>query len=185
MFRDSKYEIRQLGEVVKIDRTIASEEDVRTLPYVGLEDIEKDAGDFTKEYRPIPQNMLATNFKFTPKHVLYGKLRPYLNKVVMPSFSGVCTTEILPLLPIETELNKTYLWAYLRSKKFVDWASNNVAGANLPRLSPELLRRLSFTCSPSPLQRRICVGCSAGGGAAHPSGRGGAAGGKSFPKFTG
>jgi restriction endonuclease S subunit len=148
MFGDDKYDLMEFREAIKIDRTAASENDGKTLPYVGLEDIEKDKGDFTKDYQPIVQNMLATNYKFTPKHVLYGKLRPYLNKVAMPSFAGVCTTEILPLLPASGKVNKAYLWAYLRSKKFVDWASNNVAGANLPRLSPELLGDYPFPVPP-------------------------------------
>ncbi len=152
MFGDAKYDVQEFKGVIKIDRTAANEDDIKILPYVGLEDVEKDTGDFAKEYRPIPQSMLATNYKFTPSHVLYGKLRPYLNKVVMPSFSGVCTTEILPLLPIKGKTNKAYLWAYLRSKKFVDWASNNVSGANLPRLSPELLGDYLLPVPPLALQ---------------------------------
>ena len=83
--------------------------------------------------------MLATNFRFTTQHVLYGKLRPYLNKVLLPSFDGVCTTEILPLLPVEGKIVREYLWVYLMSKSFVDWASSSVAGANLPRLAPDVL----------------------------------------------
>jgi type I restriction enzyme S subunit len=155
MFGDGKYDLMEFRDAVKIDRTAASENDGKNLPYVGLEDIEKDKGDFTKEYRPVVQNMLATNYKFTSKHVLYGKLRPYLNKVAMPSFAGVCTTEILPLLPVSGKMNRAYLWAYLRSKKFVDWASNNVAGANLPRLSPELLGDYPLSVPPLSLQEEF------------------------------
>jgi type I restriction enzyme S subunit len=155
MFGDDKYDLMEFREAVKIDRTAASENDGKTLPYVGLEDIEKDKGDFTKDYQPVVQNMLATNYRFTPKHVLYGKLRPYLNKVAMPSFAGVCTTEILPLLPASGKVNKAYLWAYMRSKKFIDWASNNVAGANLPRLSPELLGDYPFPVPPLSLQEEF------------------------------
>ena len=83
--------------------------------------------------------MLATNFLFSSSHVLFGKLRPNLNKVVKPYFNGLCTTEILPLLPDNKIINKYYLWAFLLSNNFVNWAKRNVSGAQLPRLDPKIL----------------------------------------------
>ena len=136
---DSGYDAVSFKDVIKIDRIKASEDEQKTLPYIGLEHIEKQTGRLTSEFCNQPQAMLATNYRFTRDHVLYGKLRPYLNKVIVPEFDGVCTTEILPLLPRKGKIEKYFLWIYLRSNKFVDWASGNVAGANLPRLSPELL----------------------------------------------
>ncbi|HSN73573.1 MAG TPA: restriction endonuclease subunit S [Anaerolineae bacterium] len=99
--------------------------------------------------------MLATNFRFSADHVLYGKLRPYLNKVALPGFDGVCTTEILPILPMDDMLDRTYLWAVLLSSDFVNWASASVAGANLPRLSPSLLAEYEIPLPPLPEQQRI------------------------------
>jgi len=98
---------------------------------------------------------LATNFRFTPKHVLYGKLRPYLNKVVLPNFDGVCTTEILPILPNEEKLDRTFLWAILLSSTFVDWATSQISGANLPRLDPKLLAEYEIPLPPLTEQKRI------------------------------
>src|SRR5690242_17691588 len=98
-----------LGDVLTIDRIAASHAECRTLPYIGLEHIEKDIGTFVSNYRRIPETVLATKFRFTPRHILYGKLRPYLNKVIQPNFDGVCTTEILPLLVKESTLDAGYL----------------------------------------------------------------------------
>ncbi|MBP6440811.1 MAG: restriction endonuclease subunit S [Caldilineaceae bacterium] len=144
-----------LGEVVRIDRTPATDADCRSLPYVGLEHIEKDIGRFASDYDGSVADMLATQFRFTSEHVLYGKLRPYLNKVALPNFDGVCTTEILPLLPKSAKLDRTYLWAMLLSPKFVEWASNNVSGANLPRLAPSLLAAYPIPLPPLAEQQRI------------------------------
>jgi type I restriction enzyme S subunit len=94
-------------------------------------------------------------FRFTPKHVLYGKLRPYLNKVVLPSFDGVCTTEILPILPNEEKLDRTFLWAILLSPTFVNWATSQISGANLPRLDPKLLAEYEIPLPPLTEQKRI------------------------------
>ena len=99
----------QLGEVAAVDRLAASEAECAALPYVGLEHIEKDSGNFTDGFRCKPETLLATKFKFTSRHVLYGKLRPYLNKVALPDFDGVCTTEILPLIPKDGVLDRGFL----------------------------------------------------------------------------
>jgi len=144
-----------LGKVVKIDRTVATDDDCLTLPYVGLEHVEKERGHFADDFVPMPLNMLATNFRFTPKHVLYGKLRPYLNKVVLPDFDGVCTTEILPILPNEEKLDRTFLWAVLLSPAFVSWATSQISGANLPRLDPKLLVEYEIPLPPLTEQKRI------------------------------
>src|SRR5688572_6082426 len=122
----------EISEVATIDRTIATDSECANLPYVGLEHIEKDTGQFIEEYIVEPEELLATKFRFTPHHVLYGKLRPYLNKVALPDFDGVCTTEILPILPDPEQLDRCYLWGILLTTEFVEWASNIVTGANLP-----------------------------------------------------
>jgi type I restriction enzyme S subunit len=144
-----------LGKVARIDRTVANDDECLTLPYVGLEHVEKESGRFADGFVPTPLNMLATNFRFTPKHVLYGKLRPYLNKVVLPNFDGVCTTEILPILPNEEKLDRTFLWAILLSPTFVNWATSQISGANLPRLDPKLLAEYEIPLPPLTEQKRI------------------------------
>jgi len=149
---DSEYDIVSFEDVIKIDRIKAREDERRILPYIGLEHIEKQTGRLTSEFCNQPQATLATNYRFTRDHVLYGKLRPYLNKVIVPGFDGVCTTEIIPLLPRKGKIEKYFLWIYLRSNKFVDWASGNVAGANLPRISPELLKEHVLKLPPYQLQ---------------------------------
>jgi type I restriction enzyme, S subunit len=144
-----------LGEVANIDRTTASLEECKLLPYVGLEHIEKESGHFAPEFKKQPETLLATKFKFTDKHVLYGKLRPYLKKVALPYFEGVCTTEILPILPKEDKLDRKYLYAVLLSNEFVKWASARVSGANLPRLDPKLLNDYRIPLPPLEEQKRI------------------------------
>lgn len=146
-----------LGEVIKLDRAIISVGSDKGLPYVGLEDIEKDTGHFINGFIPTIKPMLAANYKFTSQHILYGKLRPYLNKVVEPDFDGICTTELLPLLPNDKKLNKTYLWAYLLNPGFVKWANSQVSGANLPRIDPNLILDQLIPLPPLDEQKRIAA----------------------------
>jgi type I restriction enzyme, S subunit len=144
-----------LDEVAKIDRTVASDKDCQILPYVGLEHIEKDTGHFSKDFKRDSETLLASKFKFSSSHVLYGKLRPYLNKVALPSFEGVCTTEILPILSNFKLLDRRYLWLIFLSPKFVAWASKSVSGANLPRLDPKELAQYQIPLPSLEEQKRI------------------------------
>jgi type I restriction enzyme S subunit len=145
----------QLGEVAEVQRNAASDSECLTLPYVGLEHIKKDTGNFEDDFRRKPESLLATKFRFTPRHVLYGKLRPYLNKVALPDFDGVCTTEILPLFPKDGVLDRDFLYWLLLSSGFVNWASQRVSGANLPRLDPGLLKEFTFDLPSLSEQQRI------------------------------
>ena len=81
--------------------------------------------------------------------------RRYLNKVALPNFDGVCTTEVLPILPDEKQLDRVYLWSILISSEFVSWATTQISGANLPRLDPKLLAEYPIPLPPLPEQRRI------------------------------
>ena len=146
-----------LEEVARIERLPASKQDCDSLPYVGLEHIEKDSGRFSSDFKQCSEQLLATKFKFTSCHVLYGKLRPYLNKVALPNFQGVCTTEILPILPNPKELDRGYLWLILLSPEFVSWASKSVSGANLPRLDPKDLAEYKIPLPQIAEQKRIAA----------------------------
>ena len=77
---------------------------------------------------------------FDTSNVLYSKLRPYLNKVVLPDAIGYGTTELVPLKPNPSLLNRVFLAYLLRSKAFVDYISVKVAGAKMPRVSMDVLR---------------------------------------------
>lgn len=145
----------QLGEVATIERCAATKTECANLPFVGLEHVESGSGNFAVEFKRRPEPMLATKFRFGAEHVLYGKLRPYLNKVVLPDFDGVCTTEILPILPKPGAIERRFLYALLLSPYFVRWASLRVSGANLPRLDPGMLEEFYFDLPSLPEQERI------------------------------
>src|SRR5262249_16889516 len=98
---------------------------------------------------------LASNkFRFGPDHVLFGKLRPYLKKTARPEFEGVCSTDILPILP-GPHLNRDYLFHYLRHPRVIEQAVLKSTGANLPRLSPRDLAAFEIPVLPMPEQCHI------------------------------
>lgn len=129
----SSYETRQLGDVCTQDRVSVKAGERGDLRYIGLEGIEQETGSFIEgELSKTPDAPRANSFYFTSRHVLYGKLRPYLNKVATPEFEGKCSTEIVPLLPDES-LDRDYLAYFLRSPQVVSQISRQTAGARMPR----------------------------------------------------
>ncbi len=123
--------------------------------YVGLEHIA--AGGELVNVGPVDGGDLKSiKFAFSAAHVLYGKLRPYLGKIARPNFSGVCTTEIVPIRPGK-RLDRDYLLHFLRQPEQIELATARSAGANLPRLSPNELARFSIPLPPLPEQRRIAA----------------------------
>src|SRR5690606_19761039 len=118
----------------------------------GLENIESGGGFVN--VRPVGAGELASSkFAFTPRHVLYGKLRPYLAKIARPDFEGVCSTDILPVLSVP-ELDRGYLSWLLLTPELVALAVSLATGTELPRLSPNALGVIRFPLPPLPEQRR-------------------------------
>lgn len=75
----------------------------------------------------------SVKFRFSSEHILYGKLRPYLNKVYAPDGEGICTTEFIPLLP-NRGIYREFLATYLRTQYVVNYAIKNLTGARQPRV---------------------------------------------------
>lgn len=119
-----------------------------------LEDIEKDSSRLLrrKTFRESPSKSTKTAFRFGD--VLYGKLRPYLNKVLVADAPGFCTPEIIPIRTFEF-IDPAYLCYALRRPEFVKYANSKTYGMNLPRLGTEDARRAGLPLPPLPEQRRI------------------------------
>lgn len=139
------WQICCLKDLAKIDRQNISPEELKTkqYTYIGLEHIEKETGRILVDPNSQQDIDLKSNkFFFTSNHVLYGKLRPYLNKVALPNFDGVCSTDIFPLLPLEGISNKYFLKVLMSTSYFVSMANSQSSGANLPRIGTTALENI-------------------------------------------
>lgn len=145
-----------LHQVARIDRDILDPAVIKNGSlYVGLENIES-GGRLVDVRRVAAGELLSSKFAFSSRHLLYGKLRPYLAKIARPDFDGICSTDILPILP-GPDLDRGYLAWLLLSPEMVKLASSRATGANLPRLSPNALAELKIPLPPMPEQRRIAA----------------------------
>ena len=129
----------RLGDVVRIEAS--SQKTVGDRFWLlNLDMVEQQTGNII-DYNYVGKGALnGSIIQFDTGCVLYSKLRPNLNKVVIPSQDGFATSEMLPLRPNTKLLTREYLTVFLRSDSFVTWAVSKTAGAKMPRLgSKELL----------------------------------------------
>lgn len=126
---EAKCTIKELTK--KISHTPVEDESVWSL---SLEQIDANTGGINEIVNVKRSKLGSSTYFFTPPVVLYSKLRPYLNKVALPEHEGFATTELVPLYCDESKVLPEYLATYLRSSKFVEFASINSAGAKMPRV---------------------------------------------------
>jgi len=102
---------------------------------LNLDMVESQTGQILEKVLLPPSEIGNSTTTFNEENILYSKLRPYLNKVVIPDEPGYCTSELVPLLPDKEKLNRVFLAYLLRSKFFVEYINTRVAGAKMPRVS--------------------------------------------------
>jgi restriction endonuclease S subunit len=147
--KEEGWEDNDLGEVVDLKRKSNS----KILPYVGMEDIKSVNPSFygNLENREVKSN----TYHFTSDAVLYGRLRPYLNKVMLPDFEGHCSTEIFPLYGDKAKIDRKFLWYWLVRKKFVDHAMETTTGARMPRADIKKILKFKIYLPKLTSQRKI------------------------------
>ena len=120
-----------------------------------LEDIEKGSGTILRKKRKTKGEGGSTKHLFASGSVLYSKLRPYLNKVVIADENGVCSSEILPLS--FWAINNEYAQLVLMEPGFVNYAKECSYGVKMPRLGIDDGKRWLVAVPPLAEQRRIVV----------------------------
>ena len=140
----------RLGSVIEASKEKADifEEGTR---YVGLENIEKDTGVISCQ---MAESIKSTKTIFHEGDILYGKLRPYLNKHGIVDFDGVCSTDILAFNAKGTSINR-YVDFYLHLPNFIESMVANSKGINLPRVSEKVVLSYPLPLAPLSEQQRL------------------------------
>ena len=150
---DKNWEIKKLKELVEIKSFIINE-NLNSIWLLNLEDIEPNTGKLIKKREVSFKNIPSSTISFNENYVLYSKLRPYLNKVFLPDEKGFGTSELVPLLP-KKNIHKIFLTEYLRIDKIVDFLSQKVSGAKMPRIIMKEFQDLNLIFPPIELQNKF------------------------------
>jgi type I restriction enzyme S subunit len=140
-----------LGEVTKPTRQRVKPSEYPHLPFIGMEHIEAHSMKLLGTVPAVTMKSSAVHFQ--PGDVLYGRLRPYLNKVYRPNFEGLCSAEFI-VLPENERINGGYLQYFLNSSAFLRYASHLNAG-DRPRVDFDQLAQYEIPLPDASEQRRI------------------------------
>lgn len=146
----------QLGELVNDERPKRKTND-EAVWNLNLDQIEPDTGRVLERILVQQDELGPSTYPFDEGTVLYSKLRPYLNKVVVAEAAGYATTELVPLRCNTAKVFPSYLAYFLRSAEFLSFANTVVAGAKMPRMVMSEFWKYEAPLPPLPEQRRIAA----------------------------
>ena len=130
------FPIEKLKFVTKFIKNIVTKNH-QQLPYLGLENIESNTGFYIETTE---KESFSSAFHFFKNHVIFPKLRPYLNKVTKTNFEGLCSTEFHVLQP--HKVTSDFLAIFLRSSLVINQTKCLMSGNTLPRLQTEDIESL-------------------------------------------
>lgn len=149
------YPLAPVSEIVeRVNDAMNPSETDGQVTYIGLENIESNSGCLVGEIVATASDIKSLKSRFQPNDVLYGKLRPNLNKVHLAGMSGICSTDIF-VLRARSQANAAYLTQLFRSPQFNSQVLRGIGGAQLPRVSYEYLGALKIPLPPLEVQHQI------------------------------
>ena len=122
--------------------------------FIGLEHIESNTGKIIEQGNS--KELTSTKTIFRSGDVLYGRLRPYLNKACVPSFDGVCSTDIL-VFQKQPFLSNKFIALFLITNRFVTYANTNMTGVQHPRIGFKNIAKFLIFLPPYNEQKRIAA----------------------------
>lgn len=136
---DNNWSEKTFSEVAVIKSNLVNPGEYKDFPHIAPDNIEKRTGVLL-QYNTIAEDKVTSGkHRFYPGQILYSKIRPYLSKVVMVDFDGLCSAD---MYPIEAKENTRYLWYYMLSDNFLEQASSAGSRSVLPKINQKELSKL-------------------------------------------
>ncbi len=99
-------------------------------PYIGLDHMPRKS--IALSAWDAAAGLASGKFLFKQGDILFGKLRPYFHKVGVAPLDGVCSTDIVVVLP-KSQLWLGFLLGHLSSSSFIDYTDATATGTRMPR----------------------------------------------------
>lgn len=133
---------KRFDQVADIKSNLVKPEEYQNFPHIAPDNIEKKTGILLNYHTISEDKVISSNHRFYPGQILYSKIRPYLSKVVMIDFDGLCSAD---MYPIEAKESTRYLWYFMLSDGFLEQASSAGTRSVLPKINQKELSALSVT----------------------------------------
>jgi len=148
-----QWDVAGLSDVCSLRKETIEPEIAKNQMYVGLEHIV--SGDLKINTWGQSSDVKSTKNVFCKGDILYGKLRPYLDKVAIAHGNGICSTDILVFSVFQNKTIDDYLGNFMHTKPFLEYAIVTMTGVNHPRTSWSKLKRFKIPLPPLPVQQKI------------------------------
>jgi len=151
---------KSLGQLIEIasGQVDPKQPPYRDFPQIGSENIESHSGKLVNVKSAGDKGVISGNYAFDENDILYSKIRPALNKVAAPTFTGICSADIYPIRPADCSLLRSYLFYQLLSQNFVDYAIRNSERGKIPKINRDALITYK-TLIPSPAEQQRIASC--------------------------
>lgn len=150
--------ILSFPEFAEIDGNMTTDyERYADYPHIGIDSIEKGTGKLSG-YRTVREDgVISGKYIFTPKHIIYSKIRPNLNKVALPDFYGLCSADAYPVLPNYKNCNRIFLATAMRSEYFLEYILQFSSRTNLPKVNRKEIAGFRMPLPPLSLQEQFAT----------------------------
>lgn len=150
---NSNFELERLSDVVKFCRNTVDSGSCSE-KYLGLAGVESQSGELSG----IKEDASGQAFSYQAGDVLYGRLRPYLNKVLLAECSGICSTEFHVMRVLNPDkLLPEYLAAIMLSDLVVAQTKHMMTGNTHPRISNDDIKNLYIPIPNIEIQKSIAA----------------------------
>lgn len=155
---DCNWPVLAFDRFARIDtRMTADFERYANMPHIGIDSIESTTGKL-RGFRTVREDRVRSGkYLFTSNHIIYSKIRPALNKVALPDFSGVCSADAYPILPNAENCDRVFLAYVMRSEFFLDYILPLSKRAQMPKVNKKALSGFEMPLPPLGLQREFAA----------------------------
>ncbi|MCZ8036355.1 MAG: N-6 DNA methylase [Novosphingobium sp.] len=155
--RAASWDYRAVADIcIKVGESVLPEALQGPVEYIGLENIVSQLGKVTGQTTYAdPSEIKSLKTVFVSGDILYGKLRPNLNKVWRADRDGICSTDIFALRADHEVVDPVFLTAMLRSSPFNEKVMEQLRGAQLPRVGWGDFSTIEIPLPPIEVQREI------------------------------
>lgn len=153
------WDVGRLGDVVEVKSGQVNplEGKYSDMLCIGGENIESDTGKLINLKKAKDIGAKSGKYLFDKYDILYSKIRPYLNKVAIMDFVGICSADIYPLKSDDNQITREYLFVTLLSKEFLSYASKHSARTSIPKINRDALSEFQIMLPSLDIQKKFSV----------------------------
>lgn len=142
-FPDSVWQTKRFDEIAEVKSNLVDPSNYMDYPHIAPDNIEKKTGRLLDYHTVEEDGVKSGKHLFFAGQILYSKIRPYLSKVVIADFDGLCSADMYPVEP-KDNIDTRFLWYFMLSDDFLEQASTAGSRSVLPKINQKELGRIQM-----------------------------------------